>query len=206
MFDLPPPDPSIEIVLASRGMTKGLSQTDGPQLLVRPEIASGPLYLAAIFKNVDSATADGEAWLILGARHELGGFELTASATAKFGVGGRGHADRDSLEFQTSASRAFGPVTPRLSLTWSPDDLGGGGQSLFAEAGASLRLTRAATLSAGLGRRERAGAPDYTTFNLGGAYSFGRPLSVELRYYDNNRGGLGDQFHARLVGSVRLRF
>jgi hypothetical protein len=206
MLDLPPPAPSIEIVLASHGMTKGLSQTEGAQLLVRPEIAAGPLYLAGVFKNVETSTADGEAWLSLGARHELGGVELAASATAKFSLGGRGHADRDSLEFQVAASRAFGPVTPRLGLTWSPDDLGAGGESLFAEAGASLRLTRAATLSAGLGRRERAAAPDYTAFNLGAAYSFAPPLSVELRYYDNDRSGLGDQFRARLVGAVRLRF
>lgn len=206
MFDLPPPDPSIEIVLASHGMTKGIGQTDGAQLLVRPEIASGPLYVAGLFKNVETSTSNGEAWLILGARHGFAGFDLSASATAKFGVGGRGHADRDSLEFQVAASRAFGPLTPRLSLTWSPDDLGSGGESLFAEASANLRLTRAATLSAGLGRRERSGAPDYTAFNIGAAYSLARPLSVELRYYDNDRSGLGDQFRARLVGALRLRF
>lgn len=206
MFDLPPPDPSIEIVVASRGMTKGLSQTEGVQLLVRPEIASGPLYVAGIFKNVETSTSDGEAWLTLGARHGFGGFELSASATAKFSVGGPGHADRDSLEFQVTASRAFGPVTPRLSLTWSPDDLGAGGESLYAEANASLRLTGAATLSGGLGRRERAGAPDYTAFNIGAAYTVSRPLAFELRYFDNDRSGLGDQFRARLVGSVRLRF
>ena len=34
MFDLPPPDPGIEFVVASRGMSKGIAQTDGPQALI----------------------------------------------------------------------------------------------------------------------------------------------------------------------------
>ncbi len=36
MFDLPPPEPGIEIVVASRGMSKGVAQTEGPQLVVKP--------------------------------------------------------------------------------------------------------------------------------------------------------------------------
>jgi hypothetical protein len=206
MLDLPPPDPSLEIVIASQGMSKGIRQSDGMQFVVRPEFTSGPVFVGGLVKNVTSPASDFEAWLVLGVRGDLGGFELSASANAKFGVGGRGHADRDSLELVLAASRALGPVTPRLSLTWSPDDLGTGGESLYAELTMSVRLTASATASAGLGRRERAGAPDYTAFNAGLGYSFSRTLAFDLRYYDTARSDLGEQYRARLVGAVRLRF
>ena len=37
IFDLPPPDPTLEISVASSGYSKGLAQTDGMQVLIRPE-------------------------------------------------------------------------------------------------------------------------------------------------------------------------
>ena len=45
MIAAAPPQPSIEIVVASRGISKGLAQTNGPQLVVRPEIAFGKLFV-----------------------------------------------------------------------------------------------------------------------------------------------------------------
>ncbi|HEV2818198.1 MAG TPA: hypothetical protein VGW40_13380 [Allosphingosinicella sp.] len=206
MLDLPPPDPALEIVIASQGMSKGIRQTDGVQLVVRPELASGPLFVGGLVKNVSSTSADFEVHALLGLRGEAAGFDLSASAAAKFGVGGRGHADRDSVEFQLAASRAFGPLTPRIALTWSPDDLGGVGESLYAELTASLRLGGHASLSAGLGRRERAGAPDYTAFNAGASWSFSRTIALDLRYYDTAQSGLGAVYEPRLVGALRLRF
>ena len=80
MFDLPPPDPGIEVVIASRGISKGLAQTDGPQMLVRPEVAFGPVYIGGYAKNVTSATLDGEAGPVAGFRTSAGGFDLAGSA------------------------------------------------------------------------------------------------------------------------------
>ena len=44
----PPPDPGIEIVLATKGMSKGLSQTDDAQLVVRGELAFGSFFLGGL--------------------------------------------------------------------------------------------------------------------------------------------------------------
>ena len=46
MFDFPPPDPSIEFVLATRGISKGIAQTDDGQLLVRGELDVQAIFLA----------------------------------------------------------------------------------------------------------------------------------------------------------------
>ena len=58
MIDLPPPDPGIEIVVASRGYSKGLAQTDGVQVRAQPELAFGPVYVAVYAKN------DSDAYLV----------------------------------------------------------------------------------------------------------------------------------------------
>jgi hypothetical protein len=206
MPELPPFDPSIEILAASQGMSKGLRQTEGPQLIVRPEVAIGPAFAGAYYKNVTSPTADGEAAAVVGVRGALRGFDLVASVTHKWSVGDDGPGDRDSFEFFASAARRIGRVTPRVSVTWSPDDLGGATESLYAEAGASVSLFAGASVSANISRRERDGAPDYTAFNAGASYAVTRQVTADIRYYDTAQSRLGEIYEPRLVASLRARF
>lgn len=206
MFTPPSPDPGIEISIASQGVSKGLRQTDGAQFIVRPEIAVGPFFVGAYWKNVTSATADGEAAALIGFRRRVGGFDLSASAAYKRNTGALATVDRDAAEFNLAVSRRFGRVTPRISLTWSPDDLGGTGESLYAEGGATFALFSGATLSANVARRNRDGGPDYTAFNAGASYTFLRVLTADLRYYDTAESGLGTIYEGRVVASLRARF
>ena len=73
-FDLPPPDPGFEISVASRGMSKGIAQTDGPQVIVRASARSGVLEAGGQWKNVSSDTAWGEAAIFVNANHSFGKF------------------------------------------------------------------------------------------------------------------------------------
>jgi hypothetical protein len=206
MLGLPPPDPGIEIILASQGMAKGLRQTDGPQTLVRPEIAFGPAFVGAYAKNVSSPTSDGEAGAQIGVRTRAGGFDVSASAGYKRALAAADGFDDEALEISAAVDRRIGALTPRVSLLWSPDELGGTGRSAFAEAGATLRLAAHTNASAVLGRRERDGGPDYFAFNAGLSQTLAGRITIDLRYYDTDRSGLGEVFRARLVGSVRARF
>ncbi|HEX8653944.1 MAG TPA: porin [Allosphingosinicella sp.] len=206
MLDLPPPDPGIEINIASQGMSKGLRQTDGPQVVVRPEVAFGPVYVGVYAKNVSSPTSDGETGATIGLRTGAGGFDLSASASWKIAVAPTAGLDDQALELNAAVSRRIGPLTPRVSVTWSPDELGSTGRSTFAEAGASYRLAEGATVSAAAARRERDGGPDYTAFNAGASYTLAEHFTLDLRWYDTDRSGLGEIYRGRLVGSVRARF
>jgi hypothetical protein len=206
MLEPPPPDPGIEFVLASRGYSKGLAQTRGAQFLARGEVEWGALTAAAQVKNVDSSGADSEAQVQIGVASDLGGFELEAAIGYKRLTGLPSSADEDTVEFTASASRAFGPVTPRFALVFSFDDLGATGESLYAEAGASLRLSARTRLSANLGRRERGGGDDYTAFNAGLSHRLGEHVTAELRYHDTSRSARGDAYQARAVASLRVRF
>jgi hypothetical protein len=206
MFDLPPPDPSLEIVVASQGISKGIRQSDGVQFVVRPEMAFGHAYVGLLAKNVTSPVTDAEGQAFVGYRTRAGAFELNASIGYHRQLGVDGPADDDRFEFLVSAARPIGPVMARLSAIYSPDDFGATRQSLYLEGGASVGVFPDATLSANLGRRERSGAPDYTAFNAGGSYTIRRVVTLDLRYYDTAQSGLGEIYGARVVGSVRLRF
>ena len=61
-------------------------------------------------------------------------------------------------------------------------------------------------LSANLGRRERVGSPDYTSFNAGASIAPVRNLTIEARYYDTAQSELGEPFRHRFVASLRLGF
>jgi hypothetical protein len=203
---MPPPDPAIELVVASQGMSKGLRQTEGPQLLGRAELALGPVVLGGYYKNVSSATADGEAGFSLQLRGRAGGFDLAASVAYKLNTGASLQPDRDAIEFFASVSHRFGQLQPRLSLTYSPDELGGTRETLYVEGGVSMSVAPGALLSANLARRERSGGPDYTAFNAGASYAVAPFLTLDLRYYDTAQGALGAVYRQRLVASLRARF
>ena len=199
------PDPSIEFVLATRGISKGVAQTDDGQLLVRGEVGFGDFYVGAYGKNVTSSTADGEAGATLGLRKSVGGFDLAASATWKRAIDPAPGSDVNAVELASSASRKFGKLTPKLSVVWSPDDVGSTGHTVFAEASASYKFAKAFAFSAAIGRRERSGGLDYTAYNAGIAWTPAKPFTVDLRYYDTNRDA-GDPYKGRFVLTGRAKF
>jgi opacity protein-like surface antigen len=204
MPDLPPPVPTIEFSLASRGMSKGIAQTTGPQFLARGELGFGPIYVGGYVKNVDSTSADGEAGASLGLRKNFAGFDLAASATLKLAIDPSSGSDDRALEISASAARKLGRLTPRLSVVWSPDDLGSTRRTSFAEAGVGYRLAKTLTASAAVGRREREGGLDYMAWNAGLAWNPVKPLTLDARYYDTD-GGSAQPFRARGVVTARVK-
>jgi outer membrane usher protein FimD/PapC len=206
MFELPPPDPAFEISIATQGMSKGLRQTEDAQFLARGEVALGHVFAGLLWKNIDSDVAAGEGHSFIGYRNRFGGFDLTATAGYHMQTSVIGHPDDDRFEFNVTASRGFGRVTPRVSVTYSPDDFGGTRESLYAEAGASVGLFSRTSLSANVGRRERGNGQDYTAFNAGITYSFPRHLSLDVRFYDTAESAFGVIYEPRVVALLRARF
>jgi uncharacterized protein (TIGR02001 family) len=206
MIDLPTPVPHIEFILASTGISKGLQQTEGPQLVVRPEIEWGPVTLLGYWKNVDSPTANGEAGASLQVEQTLAGFEVTAAAAFKRSTGAPPSVDWEALELIATVGRGFGPVRARASLVYSPDDLGSTGRSFYWEGGLTYTLREGTRLSASLGRRERDRSPDYTSFNIGVTQTLWRGISADVRYYDTAQSELGEVYEGRFVASLRARF
>jgi hypothetical protein len=200
-----PAVPVIEFSLSSTGMSKGVAQTTGPQALARGEMGFGALLIGGYAKNVDTPGSDGEAGALIGLRGTAGGLDLGISAALKKAINPASDFDRTAFEVNASITRQIGPVGSRVTIIWSPNDLGGTRSSLFAEAGATYRFSPTFSGSAAFGRRQRSGGLDYYAWNAGVTWAPIKAFSLDLRYYDTNGGG-AQPFRARAVMSARARF
>ena len=206
MFDLPPPDPGIEFVVATRGMSKGIAQTVGPQALVRPSVQLGPVQLGGQWKNLSSPVAGGEASAFVGIAPKLGPFQVNLTAAYKLQTGVRGPTDNKSWEFTGTVTRKFKRLSFRAQAIYSPDDLGGAERSIYVEGGPGFDVDKSTRISANIGRRDRVLGDDYTTFNAGITKTIFKGFALEGRFYGTNQSDI-DEFHEdRLVVSARMNF
>lgn len=205
-FDLPPLDPAIEFSVASRGMSKGIAQTEGPQAVAKGSFKAGIIQVGAQWKNLTSPVADGEGVVFANVAPTLGAFQLTLGVAHKFNTAVREPLDDHAWEFTGAVSRKFGKLSLRGSLVYSPDDLGGTRRSFYWEGGPTLELGKSTRLLATVGRRHRANAPDYTSFSAGISRTVFKGVSIDLRWHDTNRHELGESFDGRAVISTRLSF
>jgi uncharacterized protein (TIGR02001 family) len=185
-------------------MSKGIAQTQGPQVIPKAFLQLGPIQLGGQWKNVSSPAADGEAAAFVNYAPKLGPYQLTFGAAYKLQTDVKGRPDRDSFEFTSAASRKFGKIGVRIGAIYSPDDLGSTRRSLYLEGGPTFDIDKSTKLSANVGRRDRQGSPDYTAFNAGVSKTLFNKLTLDLRYYDTAQSDLGEAYHGRVVVSARL--
>ncbi|MCL6740787.1 hypothetical protein LZ518_06525 [Sphingomonas sp. RB56-2] len=206
MLDLAPLDPGIELSVASRGMSKGIAQTEGPQLIVKPFVKLGDFQVGAQWKNVTSTVAGGEGAVFVAFGREVGGFQLTLQASHKFQTGVHEPTDDHSWEFTGGLTRKLGSITLRGQVVYSPDDLGSAKRSLYWEAGPAVDVSKQFKLFANIGHRARKFGDDYTSFNAGASTTIVPKVTLDLRWYDTNRHELGENFHGRAVVTARMAF
>lgn len=206
MLDYVPLDTQLEISIASRGYSKGIAQTEGAQVLIRPELRSGPLTVYGYAKNVSGPAQDGEVGAGLTYRKAIGDFELAGIVVAKSMIDPAPQADSRAAEFTFAIVRIKGTILPRVSVTWSPDDLGTTRESAYWEGGIGFSPLPRLTGSVALGKRLRNGGPDYVSYNSGLSYQLNGAFTADLRWFGTNRSQLGDSYESRLVGALRARF
>lgn len=202
---LPPSPPTIEVSVASQGVSKGIEQTDGPQAVLRAELPVGPIYFGVSAKNITSATANGKGGLTAGVRTKFAGLNLSASATWAIAISPVPGSDSQSLELAGSLARKFGNFKPQLSINWSPNDVGSTQRSLFYEASAAYSVSSKTSIGAAVGRRERIAGLDYTAFNMGITHKLIPCITADLRYYGSDKRNLGHKYQPGLIASVRVK-
>jgi hypothetical protein len=202
-FGLPPPDPAIELFVASRGMTQGLSQSNGPQVIPRAYVRFGEVQVGAFWRNIDSPIANGIGVLFGRAAARQGRTQLDVVVLYRTRTGARRPTVLHAWEIDTTLRHSFGRVGVRLNVEYAPREFELG-PSIFVEIGPTVRLAKNTILFANLGRRERTGAPDYTAVNAGISHAVGKSLVVDGRYYATDRSVLGPRYRGRLVFSARL--
>lgn len=205
-LDLPPPDPGIEIVVATRGMSKGIAQTEGPQLLARPFVQMGPVQIGTQWKNLSSSVAGGETAAFVNLAPRLGKFQLGLGFAYKMQTGVTEPTDDKSWEFTGNVSRKLGRVSLRIAAVYSPDDLGGARRSIFVEGGPAVDIGKSTRISGAVGRRDRLNGDDYTAFNVGATRTIFKGFTLDGRYYGTDESNLGEFFEDRFVLTGRMSF
>jgi len=201
--DLPPIDPSAEIQIASQGTSAGLAQTDGVQIIALAYLRADSMQLGAQWRNIDSHLAHGVAAFFLKYSGRFGQTRFDIGGAYRVRTGLKQPHDSRAWEFNVAASRRFGRIALRLGAEYSPKDFESG-RSLYVDCGPSYALDAATKFSVNIGRRERVGSRDYTSFNAGITRVVKQRLTLDARYYGTNRGELGERFDDRLVVSARL--
>ena len=131
-------------------------------------------------------TWNGEAALIVGLRTKWNGFNVAASATVRQAVDAKPGTDATAPEFAGSIARPIGRITPILSVIYTPDELGASKSSVWVEGGASYKISKTFSASAGLGHRYRVLAIDYNAWNAGVAWNPSKHFTVDARYWDTD--------------------
>lgn len=201
---LPPIVPAFEITVASQGMSKGTLQSEGAQFILRASLKIKQFQLGAQWKNVTSSSAKGEALLFGGWSGKGAGLDLNASLAYKILTSTSGSGNRKSWEMTSGVARKFGKVGLKASAIYSPDDFGATNSSFYVEGGPSLDLPSKLKASANIGHRWRKNNRDYTSFNAGLARALGKNLTLDVRYYDTDKGEFGETFDNRVVVSVKF--
>lgn len=205
MSFIAPPQPSVQLSIASSGTSKGLAQTKGPQVIGRAEVDFGSIYVASYLKNVTSPDTEAEAGQTIGVKTKAAGFNLAASATLRLEVDPVPGADAVSLELAGSIARPIGRFTPALSVIYSPDDLGSTKRSIYVEATGSYAISKKLSASAALGRRDRVNGADYAAWNAGVTWTPVKHVALDARYYDTD-GPHQWPYQPRFVVSGSLKF
>lgn len=197
-------DPGIELMAASRGVSEGLANTDGPQLILRLFVKAGPVRVGGQWKNVSSPVANGVIAMFAGTSRTVGKAQIGLRAAYRIQTKARRSSDATAWEFSATAARPFDRFTARLAVTYSPDDLGSAKQALFIEGGPALDLNSSTTLSASLGWRWRRASPDYGALNIGISKAVTQQLTVDVRAHWTTRGRLGRSYQPGAIFSARV--
>jgi hypothetical protein len=209
MFDLPPPNPSLQVEVATTGMASGIAQTRGPQLIVSGGLDFTKFSLAAYAKNVASSTGTVkgiEAGLSINATRTVAGFQLNPSILVKRRFGMTADGDATEVDFGLVAARTFAPFTASATVIYTNDLFGAAERTLFLDSTPQWQARKGTALSGSFGRRIEESGNDYTAFNLGVTQSVGRHIQLDLRWYDTAQSELGYNYRGRVVAYVRMSF
>lgn len=202
-FGLPPADPAVQLFVASQGMTQGVLQSEGPQVIPRAYLKLGEIQVGALWRNIDSPAAKGIAVMFGKYVSARGPTQFEGAVLYRMRTGARRPTARHAWEFDATARRTFGKLALRFNAEYAPRDFELG-PSLFVETGSSYQIANGTQLYANVGRRVRSGAPGYAAVNVGVSRTIGKALVIEGRFYATNKSYVGPRYHSRFVLGARL--
>jgi len=202
------PTLSYNVGVSSDYVFRGVSQTDeNPQIFGGVDLAAGKFYAGAWASNVDFYDAtDAEIDLYAGFKPTVG------AATLDFGVIYYGYvnepdgADYANTEIKAAASIPAGKGGLGAAVFYTPDGFGAADAATYVEVNGSYPIAEKWTVSGAVGHQAYDGAGDYTTWNLGAAWTLTKTLALDLRYHDTSEHDFGKLYDSRAVATLKAVF
>jgi hypothetical protein len=198
-----------QILIASDGMVKGLSVTDGNAHMAASVTAThGPFFATAMVRNYRTAEGgDYQYNLMAGAKGEVKGFDLSGQVIYRDVQGTKPGTDKAWVEYQVDVARKLTKTLGvKLSYAYSPDSYAKTEKATWTEFTVTQKVTPKLAISGAIGERTNTPKKDYTAYNFGATYAVGKTLSVDARYYDTNKHEFGKKYENRFVVSLTKKF
>jgi uncharacterized protein (TIGR02001 family) len=205
--DAPPFKLTGEASVASVGITKGASDTNGdPQGLIGLKVSHGIWFAGARIKNVKTENGDDQQEWYAGAAGKAGGYDLSLQLVYKKIDGAPAGTDDAYYEWQGAIGRSFGATALKLSEQYTGDSAGKTKASYWTEASVTQKITPKFSVSAAYGHRDVTPAKNYNGWNIGGTYALLKTTSLDLRWYDTDEHAYGDKYKSFLVAKLSQKF
>lgn len=199
---------SYNVGVASDYVFRGVSQTDeDPQVFGGVDLTAGRFYAGTWASNVDfHDSTDAEVDLYAGFKPTLGPATLDFGVIYYGYVNAPDHADYANTEFKAAASIPAGKGSVGGAVFYSPDSFGAADEATYYEVNGSYPVAEKWAVSGALGRQTYKGSGDYTTWNLGAAWTLTKTLALDLRYYDTSEHDFGKLYDSRAAATLKAVF
>ncbi|MFC5344362.1 TorF family putative porin [Brevundimonas staleyi] len=194
--------------VASEYMGKGAGKSNGE---IAPfgqvEVGFGQTYASVFASTAEiSSGADAETIVQIGWRPTVGAVKLDLAILNRDLPGTRAGVDGNYFEYQADATHAFGPVTARFRVNYTPDGFAATREAWWIELQGSMALDNKTKASIALADRSADGGAEYVAWNAGVKRKLTDDVSLDLRWYDTDGHALGEPYEGRLVGALSFAF
>lgn len=192
--------------VASEYVGKGLGKSNGE---IAPygsvEVSTGQVYASVFASTAElSSGADAETVTMIGWRPTVSDVKFDLAIVNRDLPGSRAGVDSNYFEYQADASRAFGRVSTRLRVNYTPDGFGATREAWWIELQGSTALDSRTKASIAVADRSADGGAEYVAWNAGVKRKLTDSLALDVRWYDTDGHTYGEAYEGRLVASLSL--
>jgi uncharacterized protein (TIGR02001 family) len=194
--------------VASEYVGKGAGKSNGEIASYGSvEISSGQVYASVFASTAEiSSGAYAETITTVGWRPTVGDVKFDLAVLNRDLPGTRAGVDSNYFEYQADASRAFGRVSTRLRVNYTPDGFAATREAWWIELQGSTALDSKTKASIAVADRSADGGAEYVAWNAGVKRKLTDSLALDVRWYDTDGHTYGEAYEGRLVASLSLAF
>ena len=193
-----------QVGVASEYVGKGLGKSNGePSVFGSVEASTGQVYASVFASTAElSQGSDSEIISTIGWRPTVGDVKLDLAVLNRDLPGTRAGVDSNYFEYQADASRAFGRVSTRLRVNYTPDGFSATREAWWIELQGSTALDSKTKASIAIADRSADGGAEYVAWNAGVKRKLTDHISLDVRWYDTDGHSYGDAYEGRLVAAL----